>query len=57
MDYVEPSGNTYKDTGIIHGIYAYKHIYIEREREREREKEREECIRRIQNSWDTYRST
>ena len=32
MDYVETSGNTCKDIGITHGIYAYIHIYRERER-------------------------
>ena len=26
MDYVETSGNTCKDIGITHGIYAYIHI-------------------------------
>ena len=39
MDYVETSGNTCKDIGITHGIYAYIHI----------EREREECIGHIQN--------
>ena len=31
-DYVETSGNTCKDIGITHGIYAYIYIYRERER-------------------------
>ena len=38
MDYVETSGNTCKDIGITHGIYAYTHIYIYIQRERERER-------------------
>ena len=54
MDYVETSGNTCKDIGITHGIYAYIYTYIQRERERERE--REECIGHIQNIQDAYRS-
>ena len=50
MDYVETSGNTCKDIGITHGIYAYTYIYIYIERERE------ECIGHIQNIQDAYRS-